>query len=73
MIKKTSDIIQQQTCSRCGTLFRCDIATGESQCWCFAHTQSLPVPENTAAGCFCPGCLQAALERHQSNAFNGEN
>uniref|UniRef100_A0A7C2JZF8 Cysteine-rich CWC family protein n=1 Tax=Schlesneria paludicola TaxID=360056 RepID=A0A7C2JZF8_9PLAN len=44
-------------CSRCGTLFVCGFAAGQSRCWCF--DQPVVAIQNADAGCCCPQCLAA--------------
>lgn len=51
-----------KTCSQCGAAFSCEVAAGQSQCWCFSLPRIIAVDEADDKGCLCPACLGAKIE-----------
>ncbi len=43
-------------CSRCGTVFGCDLS---GECWCAEETAKLPMPVK-GEDCLCRDCLRKA-------------
>ena len=53
--------LRRITCARCGTPFECGVNAGA--CWCMEEAYRLPMPDDRAADCLCPGCLRAAAAK----------
>ncbi|MCA9893860.1 MAG: cysteine-rich CWC family protein [Anaerolineae bacterium] len=52
----------QRICPRCGAVFVCGIAAGDSECWCFGLPHLATMPETDgAATCLCPDCLHERI------------
>ncbi|MFZ4621150.1 MAG: cysteine-rich CWC family protein [Bacteroidota bacterium] len=54
----------ESLCPNCGKTFRCDIASGETICWCFAYPKLLKIEGND---CLCPDCLRNAIAKETSS------
>lgn len=53
---------ENQCCPECGAEFQCLAHCGANTCWCMALPR-LPMPSEPDAGCLCPACLRARIER----------
>jgi hypothetical protein len=53
--------VKQKNCSNCGEIFPCGAERVEERCWCDALPH-LPLASIAGRGCFCPQCLNEAIE-----------
>ncbi|WP_308923291.1 cysteine-rich CWC family protein [Janthinobacterium sp. J1-1] len=50
-------------CTLCGAPFSCGQVdpAASGPCWCAALPAAVPLPGNSATGCWCPACLRAHI------------
>ena len=53
--------VRKRSCPQCGTVFTCEVAAGQSQCWCFTLPRIISLDESDDKGCLCPACLGAKI------------
>src|SRR5579864_7098244 len=60
----------ETNCSRCGSSMTC--GKGQGSCWCADLPHVVPMPAEPA-GCLCPRCLQAEIDRLESGQSTVES
>ncbi len=55
--------IGNRQCPQCGIAFICEMAAGQSQCWCFNLPRIISIDESDDRGCLCPTCLGAKINQ----------
>lgn len=51
-----------QTCTQCGTAFRCGSVGNDAHCWCFSLPHLPTSSEALSSTCLCPQCFQKKLD-----------
>jgi hypothetical protein len=66
-------MIQNKTCTNCGSVFGCGATEPDGTCWCSALPRVVPLTEG--AECLCPVCLAEkikVIQQQQSEPKSGE-
>lgn len=60
-----------KTCAKCSHHFNC---TSNTDCWCMALPQIIPIPDSNNDNCLCPNCLNNQIQKSlQSGSVSDQN